>query len=113
MAQLCRHLGDRGGRLYLIGIQATLERGGEASVATLFPESPDRVFAQWYSGTIRIRQGKLLDYVHMGYESTYDRDLLFEIESGVVIHTTVSHNGSAIADGAEVCSWSDDRFASW
>jgi hypothetical protein len=54
------------GRLYLIELHGTLEGGGEASVGTIFPDYPDRVFAHWYSGTIRIPQGKLLNYVHMG-----------------------------------------------
>ncbi len=40
-------------RLYLIGISGTLEGGVEASMTTMFPDFPDRVFAHWYSGTIR------------------------------------------------------------
>lgn len=47
-------------RLYLIGLNGTLEGGAEASLATIFPDYPDRVFAHWYSGTIRIPQGKQL-----------------------------------------------------
>ena len=53
------------GRLYLTELRGDLEGGGEASLATIFPDYPDRVFAHWYSGTIRIPQGKLLNYVHM------------------------------------------------
>ena len=48
------------GRLYLVELHGTLEDGTEASVATIFPDFPDRVFAHWYSGTIRIPQGKQL-----------------------------------------------------
>ena len=47
-------------RLYLIGISGTLEGGVEATLATIFPDFPDRVFAHWYSGTIRIPQGNNL-----------------------------------------------------
>lgn len=81
------------GRLYLIGLQGTLESGEDASLATVFPDFPDRVFAHWYSGTIRIPQGKLLEYVHMGYGSTYERDLFLEIEKGVVTSTRIRQNG--------------------
>ena len=59
-----------GDRLYLIGLTGTLEDGTDATQATIFPEFPDRVFAHWYSGTIRLPQGKQLEYVHMGYGST-------------------------------------------
>ena len=86
------------GRLYLIDLQGTLKGGEEASVATIFPDYPDRVFAHWYSGTIRIPQGQLLNYVHMGYGSTYERDLLLEFEKGVIKGTRVRQNGHADSD---------------
>lgn len=57
-----------------------LEDGTPASLASVFPEFPERVFAHWYSGTRRIPQGRRLQYVHMGYGSTCERDLLLEIE---------------------------------
>jgi hypothetical protein len=89
-------------RLYLIELCGTLKDGGEASVATIFPDYPDRVFAHWYSGTIRIPQGRRLKYVHMGYASTYERDMLLEIEKGILKKTFVRHNGHAEGnDGPE------------
>lgn len=89
-----------GDRLYLIGLNGTLEDGTEASLATVFPGFPERVFAHWYSGTIRLPQGKQLEYVHMGYGSTFERDLLLDVERGVVVATRVQHNGVAESDGA-------------
>ena len=87
-------------RLYLIGVRGTLESGADASLETIFPGFPDRVFAHWYSGTIRIPQGKQLKYVHMGYGSTFERDLFLEVERGVIVATRVRHNGSADSDNA-------------
>ena len=87
-------------RLYLIGLNGTLEDGTDASLATIVPGFPDRVFAHWYSGTIRLPQGKQLEYVHMGYGSTFERDLFLEVERGVVVATRVQHNGVAESDGA-------------
>lgn len=87
-------------RLYLIGLNGTLEDGAEASLATIFPDFPDRVFAHWYSGTIRIPQGKLLKYVHMGYGSTFEQDLLLDIERGVVVATRVRYNGAPESENA-------------
>ena len=87
-------------RLYLIGLNGTLEDGTEASLATIFPGFPDRVFAHWYSGTIRLPQGKQLEYVHMGYGSTFERDLFLDIERGVIVATRVRHNGTAESENA-------------
>jgi hypothetical protein len=81
--------------LYLVELRGTLEGGTEASVGTFFPDFPDRVFAQWYSGTIRIRKGKRLEYAHMGYGSTSEQDLLLDVEHGVVKNTRGRHNGTA------------------
>ncbi|WP_144731151.1 MULTISPECIES: hypothetical protein [Comamonadaceae] len=87
-------------RLYLIGLNGTLEDGTEASLATIFPDFPERVFAHWYSGTIRIPQGKQLEYVHMGYGSTFERDLFLDVERGVVVATRERHNGTAESENA-------------
>ena len=92
----------RDGRLYLVGLSGTLKDGTEATVATFFPDFPERVFAHWFSGTLRIPQGKLLEYVHMGYGSTYEEDLNISINKGVVLETHVQHNGtSEDSDGSE------------
>ncbi len=86
--------------LYLIALSGMLHDGSEASLTTIFPEFPDRVFAHWYSGTIRIPQGKQLEYVHMGYASIYERDLFLDLERGVVVATRTKYNGVAESDGA-------------
>ena len=92
----------RDDRLYLTGLEGTLQDGSLATVATFFPDYPDRVFAHWYSGTLRVPQGKLLAYFHGGYGSTYEDDLLISIEKGVVTGTNVRHNGTSDdPDGAE------------
>jgi hypothetical protein len=83
------------GHLYLIALNGRLKDGTEANVATLFPDSPERVLAYWYSGKLRVPQGKLLRYIHGGYGSTYEDDLFITIEKGVVAQTVVQHNGAA------------------
>lgn len=85
-------------RLYLVGLTGTLEDGSKATLETVFPGYPDRVFAQWYCGTLRIPEGKRLQYVHMGYASTYERDRMVKIERGVVIGCDVRRNGNAEGD---------------
>lgn len=82
-------------RLYLIKLEGRLRDGKDANLASLFPGFPDRVFAHWYTGTMRAPQGRQLNYVHRGYASTYERDLLIAVNKGVVVWTKVRHNGTA------------------
>lgn len=42
------------------------------------------LFADWYSGTIRVPQGKMLRYSHNEFDSVYERDLFLDIENGIV-----------------------------
>lgn len=86
-----------GDRLYIVGLSGRLKDGTEATLETVFPGYPERVFAHWYSGTLRIPEGQLLEYVHMGYASTFEHDRLIEIERGVVVGIHVRQNG--VADG--------------
>lgn len=51
----------------------------------LFPDAEGRVFAAWFTGEVRLPQGKLLDYLHMGYGSLYERDLFLRFERGVLV----------------------------
>lgn len=80
-------------RLYLTGIKAQLIDGTSVSLETLFPGYPERVFAHWYSGEIRIPQGKLLEYVHAGYASRYEKDLFLTITKGELTGTYLKFNG--------------------
>ena len=82
-------------RLYLVGLQGTLEDGSDVTLASIFPDFPERAFAHWYTGTVRVPQGRQLEYVHMGYGSTYERDLLLKIDRGVVVATEIRTNGEA------------------
>ena len=42
------------------------------------------VLAEWYSGILRCSFGEILNYVHGGFGSEYEKDLIFHIESGRV-----------------------------
>ena len=85
----------RDGRLYLIGLSGSLKNGTNVDMAIFFPDYPDRVFAHWYSGKLRVPQGKLLEYKHMGYGSVYEADLFIDIKKGVVIGTETLNNGNS------------------
>lgn len=82
-------------RLYLVQFRGFLQGGGEIGLGELFPDYPDRVFAHWYTDTVRLPQGKQLEYVHMGYGSKYERDLLIRFEKGIIAESRVRKNGVA------------------
>ncbi len=62
------------------------------TVEMLFPKSKGHVAATWFTGRLRIPRGALLHYVHMGYASVYEEEIMLEIESGRVVHTEVIDN---------------------
>ncbi len=84
-------------RLYMVGLTGTLKDGTKATLETVFPGYPDRVFAHWYSGTLQLPEGVLLEYVHMGYSRTFERDRLLKIRNGILVSSHVRHNGDGDA----------------
>lgn len=57
----------------------------------LFPNQ-DKVFAEWFSGKLRIPHGKMLRYVHQGYASIYEKELFLKIEKGKLVSSYVIDN---------------------
>ena len=86
-------------RLYLLGLSGSYDGGKELSLASLFPDYPDGVFAHWFTGQIRCPRGKLINYVHMGYASVYEEDLILEFKAGVLVGESIIEHGKA-RDGA-------------
>lgn len=80
------------GRLYLIKLAGTLQNGRQASVATFFPDSPDRVFANWYSGPLIEPEGSPRKYVYSS-DCIYDCDLFINIDKGLVSEAYLSRAG--------------------
>ena len=50
-----------------------------------FPDATLPIHATWYSGTLRCPLGEIKNYVHQGYSSEYQRDLLIEIKDGMFV----------------------------
>lgn len=71
------------GRLYLIKLHGTLQDGTTATLATVFPNYPERVFAHWYSGTLHI-YGQIKPDVSAGGRQ---EDIQLRIEKGIVVQT--------------------------
>jgi hypothetical protein len=91
--------------LYLIKLQCWIKSDDGtvrvAELAALFPDYPDGVFAHWFTGALRCPNGPLLKYVHGGYASTYEKDLVVVVRQGVVQEERLIVNGQAAAGAPE------------
>ncbi len=68
----------------------------------LFPGKA-RVLADWYSGALIVPNGQLVEYVHMGYGSTYERYLVSTVKDGIEI-------GRRDLSGAEFRAYRKAKF---
>lgn len=50
----------------------------------LYPGVPE-VHAAWYTGALVVPDGKMTEYVHMGYGSSFDHYQIFRVRAGQVI----------------------------
>ena len=66
----------RQGKLYLTKIEGCFRLEGK-----------DALFADWFTGELRILNGRLLEYVHMGFDSVYGQEIILTLEQGVVKET--------------------------
>lgn len=80
-------------KLYITGLEAyvcnsrklntILRPDRKVGLDYLFP-GQSKVFADWYSGEIRIPYGKMMKYVHQGYASLYEEELFLKVEAGII-----------------------------
>jgi uncharacterized protein (TIGR02996 family) len=77
--------------LFLTDIIASIERK-PIMVADLFPGSGGRVQADWVTDLFQVPQGECVNYVHMGYASTYERDLWLSVWGGRLVLAEVVEN---------------------
>ena len=68
-------------RLFLADIEGIYRWEGELPV-----------FAHWVTDIVRIGEGDMLHYVHMGFGSVYERDVLLDVRQGRVVGRTVRNN---------------------
>ncbi|MBT7790418.1 MAG: hypothetical protein HN757_16225 [Calditrichaeota bacterium] len=73
----------RRGKLYLTKLEGRFRLEGK--------EAP---FADWFTGELRILSGKLLEYVHSGFNSVYEEEIILTVAEGVVKETDVINQTS-------------------
>ena len=82
-------------QLFLTELTAFINEEGEEVDLNYFFPNQSEVFADWFTGTLRIPSGEELEYVHMGFESVYERDILLEIKDGMLVGESVQENDPA------------------
>lgn len=78
------------GYLWLLSIQG-FPSGIMAPMDELFSSTPP-IKAKWYSGKLRIPKGDIIQYIHRGFDSIYEKELIIEIEDGKVIDQRYQNN---------------------
>ena len=57
----------------------------EYSLLDLFPSTPEKLFAEWFTGDITIPMGKQVAYFHGGWGATYEYNTTIKVCNGLVI----------------------------
>ncbi len=102
------HWAIDGDRLLLRKVEVRLyDRESEKSssvdlLSRLFPGGAP-VAATWYSGALIIPDGRLVDYVHMGYGSTYAHYRVYRIAQGSVVE-------ALSMDAEQFRAWRERKF---
>jgi hypothetical protein len=82
--------------LYLVRIETCCwdKKRARANLSHLFGDKCiyGRVKADWFTGGIMAPQGERIEYIHMGYESIYERELIFTFEKGHMVQDNVLDN---------------------
>jgi uncharacterized protein (TIGR02996 family) len=87
--------------LYLAAIRGWRDRR-EVGMDEVFPGLESGIHAYWVSGRLRVPRGECIAYVHMGYGSTYERDLWLGIRLGRLVFTEEIDNRTLDQVSAEV-----------
>ena len=78
-------------KLHLVSLVGFIENNEKVDLNYLFPNKI-KVFADWFSGDIRIPEGKLLEKINLGYASIFEKDRILTFKEGILISETVKDN---------------------
>ena len=68
----------RRGKLYLTKLEGRFQLAGS-----------EAIFADWFTGELKIPKGQMLDYIHMGFDTVYEQEIILLVVAGVVINTEI------------------------
>ena len=86
------------GRLFLVGLSGNYNLG-----------EGEPIFADWFSGEITIPEGEILNYIHGGFATVYEREQRIHIERGVVVKAIEVSNRPTHQDASEIKKFVESR----
>ena len=60
--------------------------------------SGQRMKATWFTGELRVQDGRMLEYVHAGWGSIYEREIILTIKDGKLVDEAVIDNTELIKE---------------
>jgi hypothetical protein len=78
-------------KLFLVALAGFIENNVKVDLKYLFPNKKE-VFADWFSGDIKIPEGDLLQNINIGYASVFARDRMLNFNKGILIGEMVKDN---------------------
>ena len=72
-------------------VDATLPKSFIQQVFKAY-EDKGIVMARWYSGTLRLARGKMIRYVHAGWDRNYETEMELTVRNGRVVDSIEYHN---------------------
>lgn len=78
-------------KLFLVSLVGFIKSNEKVDLEYLFPNKIE-VFADWFSGKIRIPEGDMLEKINLGYSSVYERDRILNFKKGILINETFIDN---------------------
>jgi hypothetical protein len=80
------------GRLILIDLYLCADKS-QSIKKILFPDREGEIRADWFTGPLYIQHGKMLKYVHFGFESISEQETQFNVVEGVIESSIEYTNG--------------------
>lgn len=101
-------------KLYLVRIKGRLKNGKKLTVKKVF-QNQETVFADWVSERIVLWDGEMLNYVHRGYCSLFERDIVLNFEKGILISEKIIDNTEDFKNGklTEARTYRYDNGIGW
>ena len=78
-------------KLFLVSLIGFIKNKERVDLNYLFPNKK-KVFADWFSGKIRIPEGNLVKKINIGYASVFERDRMLKFNKGILISDDVIYN---------------------
>jgi hypothetical protein len=84
-------------KLYLTELKWNKAYREKVGIEYIFP-GQNKVFADWFTGEIKIPHGKMLKYIHMGYASIFEKELYLNFINGNLIEERLIENDPSKID---------------